>query len=64
MKKNLPNGRVNSKTEQRNGSVMTSTLSNLSNSSNKSKEEEEEKKKEEEEKSAAMKKATLLEVTG
>ena len=44
------------------GNVMTSTLSNLSNSSDRSKEEEEEKKKEED-KNAAAKNATLLEVT-
>ena len=43
------------------GNVMTSTLSNLSNSSDRSKEEEEKKK--EEDKNAAAKNATLLEVT-
>ncbi|XP_063693927.1 uncharacterized protein LOC134825650 isoform X2 [Bolinopsis microptera] len=66
VKKNISNGHVTSKSDKKNvtsnhGNVMTSTLSNLSNSSDRSKEEEEEKKKEED-KNAAAKNATLLEL--
>lgn len=65
VKKNIdpPNGQVPSMSDKRNGFLATSTISNLSNSSGKSREEEEEeKKKEEEKKEEALKKATLLEV--